>query len=467
MDQQSWGQPKAPIRITRQEAMGGHVDDLLKRQMSLQGETGITRDHGRKWYYQNWFVFMVAGALAAFAAWAIIEPILNDYFYFQGPIESVDEPAVLPSGFDPMFEGLSSIRVQGADIVLSRETKEMRSDGTKPLLDRDALRPGQEVGVYVHSQQVLTEFAVENMHIGVYVLTSPTPNLNQKAKLSFEEQQKRDAAGGLLLFPLVAGFIGLAIGCVDGIVCRAFRRALLGGVLGALIGFLGGFVSNAIANLVYAPLSALAMKQAEPQLFTTVRSLNALGFILQMTGRGIAWVVAGMAMGLAQGITLRSKRLLIYGFLGSIIGGLVGGLLFDPIDLLIGEGRASAHLSRMISLTVIGACVGGMIGLVELLARDAWLRMTAGPLAGKEFLIFKDIMKIGSSPRSEIYLFNDAEVAQHHATIRAISDQCEIESINADNPTLLNGRPIKRARLRHGDEIRLGRTAFVFQKQKG
>ena len=33
----------------------------------------------------------------------------------------------------------------------------------------------------------------------------------------------------------------------------------------------------------------------------------------------------------------RSKRLLLYGFLGGVIGGLLGGLLFDPIGQLFGQ----------------------------------------------------------------------------------------------------------------------------------
>ena len=107
-----------------------------------------------------------------------------------------------------------------------------------------------------------------------------------------------------------------------------------------------------------------------------------------------------------------------------------------------------------------------MIGIVELLARDAWLRMTQGPLTGKEFLIFKDVMNVGSSPRSDIYLFNDPLVAGQHAIIRALGDECEIEARESSNPVLLNNRPIPRARLRHGDNVTIGRTAFVFQQRK-
>ena len=77
-----------------------------------------------------------------------------------------------------------------------------------------------------------------------------------------------------------------------------------------------------------------------------------------------------------------------------------------------------------------------MIGVVELLARDAWLRMVAGPLAGKEFLIFKNLINVGASPKSDIYLFNDPGVAPHHATIRAPpGDLYEIEGASKYMPS--------------------------------
>jgi pSer/pThr/pTyr-binding forkhead associated (FHA) protein len=143
-------------------------------------------------------------------------------------------------------------------------------------------------------------------------------------------------------------------------------------------------------------------------------------------------------------------------------------LFFDPIQyLIVGASAPSAHLSRLVGLAVIGAAVGAMIGIVELLARDAWVRMTAGPLAGKEFLIFKDVMNIGSSPRSDIYLFNDPEVVDLHATLRSVGDEAEIESRDSLRKVLINGRPLQTSRLRHGDQITIGRTVLLFQKRQG
>ena len=455
--------PGNVIRISREEATSSHVDDLLKRQMSLRGEPGVTRDHGRRWYYQNWFVFLFVGLLAAITAWAILEPFFSDLLYFQGKIEKTGAD-FLPSegrsrkGLKLEGDELSWIQIRGERIWILEQTSVLRKDGRKMRLKPEDLKAGDTVGIY-------SDFLSgrgEELALALYVVPDPSPQSAGAASLTLHQLKARSAAAGLLLFPLVAGLVGLAIGAVDGFICRLPRRALLSGLVGFLVGFIGGFISSILAGLVYAPLNHLAMNQMGEG------SLTAFGFIVQMIGRSLAWALAGLAMGLGQGIALRSKRLLIYGLLGGVVGGLLGGLVFDPIDLiLLGEHKPSAALSRFIGLAVIGASVGGLIGVVELLARDAWLRMTQGPLAGKEFLLFKDVMNIGASPRSDIYLFNDPLVAPQHATLRAAGDEYEIESRDRDHRLLLNNRPVERARLRHGDQVTIGRTLFVFQKRKG
>jgi len=76
-------------------------------------------------------------------------------------------------------------------------------------------------------------------------------------------------------------------------------------------------------------------------------------------------------------------------------------------------------------------------------------------------------MNIGSSPRSDIYLFNDSLVLPDHAILRAVGDECEIESRQRDHQVLLNNRSVQHSRLRHGDQVTIGRTLFVFEKRKG
>lgn len=378
------------IRISKEDVSSAHVDDMLKRQMSMRGDPGVTRDHSHAWYYQNWFILGVVGMLGAIAAWAIIEPIFADYLYVQGRLTAVSDSVILPR-HHPSYDGeeadsaersVGSVVVNGETILLLPETKAINADKSVSLLDPATLKEGSEAGFYVkYHEKYDQHFALAG-----FVVTAPPPLPPNQPKRTLHQLESRSTAAGLLLFPLVAGFIGLFIGAADGLVCRLTRRALLCGAIGLFVGVVGGFVFSLVANIVYSPLSQFALKLSDAG-----DGLSPMGFGIQVIGRSLAWCLAGAAMGLGQGIALRSKRLLLYGFIGGVVGGLLGGLLFDPIDLiLLGPDKPSAAWSRLIGLAVIGLSVGVMIGVVELLARDAWLRMTQGPLTGKEFLIFKE-----------------------------------------------------------------------------
>ncbi len=455
------------IRVTRDEALSPRVDDLLKRQMSLRGEPGITRDGKRRWWYQNWLIFGIAGALAAFAAWAVIEPWFEDLLYFQGAAEKVDvvdrrfgpgEQSAFEQALDLNLVGYVEIR--GEQIWFVEESKIYTAEGEVKPLDLTQVIVGDEIGVYAE----FVDWNADSFGLANYLVLNPPPQPADAGQRTLRQLSARQTAGSLLLFPVVAAFVGLVIGAADGVVCRLPRRVFLAGGVGLLAGFIGGFISEFLAGMVYVPMSILASQQEG----TSVGGFSTFGFLLQTGGRGLAWCAAGLAMGLGQGIALRSPRLLVYGLMGGVIGGLLGGLLFDPIDFLIlGFEKPSAHWSRLVGLTVIGASVGAMIGVVELLARDAWLRMTQGPLAGKEFLIFKDLLHVGASPRSDIYLFNDPNVLAEHAVIRAVGDHYEIESRNQASAVLINGHPIHRSRLRDGDQIGIGSARFVYHSRRG
>lgn len=457
---------ETPIVITREEANSRHVDDLLQRQMALRGETIFASAPQRRWFYQNWLLFGIVGLLAALGAWALLEPAFDDFFYIQGKIEELDLSETLSpqaAGAAPSEErevfGVGWLKVNGQRVWIApgiRETKGTRIQG---FFDPTTLAVGREIGVF-------TKYYEGNgMEIAIAHFLDPKPATKptKKATTLLREQARTHQTAALLMFAVVAAFIGLGIGATDGIVCRLPQRALLGGVVGALVGFVGGLVSGVVAGIIYTPLSAAA----QHQLASASETSRSIGFLLQMIARMFAWTFAGAAMGLGQGIAMRSKRLVSYGFLGGIIGGMLGGLLFDPVDqIVIGADRVGAEWARLIGFAVIGIAVGVMIGVVELLTRDAWLRMIEGPLAGKEFLLFRDTMNIGASPRSEIYLFNDPHVAQTHATIRVIGDQVEITARDRIHPLLVNGQNVRTSRLRHGDRIHIGDTSFLFEQRQ-
>lgn len=455
--------PANLIRISKEEANSSHVDDLLKRQMSLHGQPGVTRERSRAWYHQTWILLMLVGMVGAISAWAIIEPYFDDLPYFRGVVTEI-RPAELRLASledDARQDPVSAIfTIRGEQIHVLPRTREILQDGSKRRLSLDSIKTGDKIGVYL---EFINTKAGDQLAIAEYVERGPAWSSSDSENSTFSQLLSRKRISGILLFPLVAGFIGLFVGAADGIICRLPRRSLLCGSVGFLVGLLGGFFCDIAAEVTYVPLTHLARQQAQASSL-----LSILGFAIQVFGRALAWAMVGVAMGLGQGIALRSKKLIIYGLLGGVVGGLFGGMLFDPIDqMLLGTDKVSAHWSRLIGLAVIGASVGAMIGIVELLARDTWLRMTQGPLSGKEFILFKDVMNIGASPRSDIYLFNDPLVAGEHARVRTVGDECEIESCQPSHPILLNNNATRRARLRHGDTVGIGRTIFVFQRRRG
>jgi FHA domain len=263
----------------------------------------------------------------------------------------------------------------------------------------------------------------------------------------------------LLVFPTVSGSIGLFLGLVDGIMCRNPQRAFTCAVVGLGIGFGLGLVGVLAAIMIFSIMVQLA-GAIDPN-FLRGQMPGRFAFLVLMMGRGAAWAVAAISAGVGQGIALKERKVVLNGLLGGVLGGLLGGLLFDPIDLLF-SGGVRATLSRAVGFTVIGVMVGLFVGLVEQWTKTAWMIMRAGPLAGKQFVIHRNPTVLGSSPKADIYLFKDADIEPRHALIHNLGGRHEIEDCNTPDGTYVNGKPVQRQLLQHGDQIVLGKTVLEF-----
>ena len=265
---------------------------------------------------------------------------------------------------------------------------------------------------------------------------------------------------GLLLFPTVAGFVGLFLGAAEGLMCRNVGRALLCGSVGLGIGFGLGLVAIIPAGIIFATMTAIAVqfwKNPRPDQMPT-----GLALLILMMGRAAAWSVVSIPAGLGQGIALRERKVIYNGIVGGVLGGLIGGLLFDPISLVFVTADGKASVSRAVGFVVIGLLVGLFVGLVEAWTKTAWLLMRAGPLAGKQFVLHRDATVLGSSPKAEIYLFKDDAIEPRHAVIHNRGGRFEIEDCNTRDGTYVNGIPITRQLLQSGDKIVLGKTVLEF-----
>jgi hypothetical protein len=189
---------------------------------------------------------------------------------------------------------------------------------------------------------------------------------------------------------------------------------------------------------------------------------TGLALLVLMMGRAAAWSIVAIPAGMGQGIALGERKVILNGVVGAVLGGLVGGLLFDPISLVLTSADGQATYSRAVGFAAIGSFVGLFVGLVEGWTKTAWLLMKKGPLAGKQFILFRDTTVLGSSPKADIYLFKDDAIEPRHAIIINRAGRFEIEDCNTPDGTYVNGIPVTRTVLNDGDQIVLGKTVLEF-----
>lgn len=91
------------------------------------------------------------------------------------------------------------------------------------------------------------------------------------------------------------------------------------------------------------------------------------------------------------------------------------------------------------------------------------LRVERGPEAGRVFDVSKGGDFLIGRAGADISL-HDEKVSRKHAELGVYGpDAYQLQDLASTNGTLVNGKPIDRAKLNHGDLIRMGETLLVFE----
>jgi hypothetical protein len=191
----------------------------------------------------------------------------------------------------------------------------------------------------------------------------------------------------------------------------------------------------------------------------------------------VGWVLAGMLIGAAIGAfdlmrALSAKedlgsagRKILNGVIGGCAGGLIGGL---PYTFLIGN-RALPLSSLTISLVILGMCIGLMIGLAQVILKEAWIKVEEGFRAGRELMLAKNETTIGRAEGCDLGLFGDPTIGKVHARIVLKNNRYLLSQEAEDGETYVNDEPVgtRPVPLRSGDRIRLGKSVLLFgERQK-
>jgi CDP-diglyceride synthetase len=255
--------------------------------------------------------------------------------------------------------------------------------------------------------------------------------------------------GNILIIPIIVALLCVGFGISESIVERSPKKALIRGGLCLPMGIVFGFIFEFIANIIYTIGLGICAEMG-------VQSYkNPAVWVV----RGIAWMVFGAAGGVVYGIVGMSPKKTLYGVLGGVIGAGLGGVLFDPIAMLTHGGA----LSRAVGFGLVGLATGVAVGLVESALKDRWLYVTAGPLAGKQFILYKPRTVIGSDQKCDIYLFKDSNILKEHAIVDIAGSRIMFRAIG---DSYVNGQPVRQQVLMSGVVIQIGRYAFRYQERQ-
>ena len=88
-----------------------------------------------------------------------------------------------------------------------------------------------------------------------------------------------------------------------------------------------------------------------------------------------------------------------------------------------------------------------------------------GPNAGSSFRLEADHTNVGRHPDSEIFL-DDITVSRRHVVLDREPDGYILRDVGSLNGTYVNRERADEARLRHGDEVQVGRYRLSFVRNE-
>jgi hypothetical protein len=260
-------------------------------------------------------------------------------------------------------------------------------------------------------------------------------------------------------------FLGLAVALGLGLVdalwnlpLRQFGQILARVGTAVLVGFVGGLLGGMFGQgLFYV--------------------FGAVGFVLGWTLTGF---LVGASIGAFQVVSSviwrsdlsGSAKKLLNGLIGGTAGGLLGGILALLLRTAASKIFTDKVVDKLLSPTAtgfvaLGICIGLLIGLAQVILREAWIKVESGRRAGREMILSKEKTTIGRAEACDIGLFGDNAIERLHAQILLAGNRYYLEDAKTAAGTFINDQPVAgRVPLRSGDRIRVGNSVLCFRERQ-
>ena len=267
---------------------------------------------------------------------------------------------------------------------------------------------------------------------------------------------------------MVGAMIGLGIAAYEGFVTRSFIRLFKYGSMGLILGTIAGVIALPSSQWLYS------------RLFTTIGAQSDGPIVWKAVAVGmVCWIVFGGMIGFIEGLTKGAQS--IKGFTGGVLGGIIGGGIYE---LARGWGLAKGASFQQqfvlaAVLSILGGAIGASIALVTVALKRAWIEVIDGKFAGRIYDVTKYIDPqlgvhkpgiIGSDEwRSNIYLPGDHKIQPAHARIGFANRAPSLSvfpSALKQAVTLVNGKAVSDWVLNDGDRIQIGNTQLRYRQKR-
>jgi hypothetical protein len=244
---------------------------------------------------------------------------------------------------------------------------------------------------------------------------------------------------------------------------RQFGKVLLRVVAAILLGVFGGLFGSFIGGALFAVTQPLG---------TIVEGIS---FVLGWTivgvfiGASISWFEVFSSFMTKKDFAGASRK-----FIKCVIGGTAGGILggFAALGLrhlagsITGKDVEVLWSPTAMGFVAIGASIGLLVGLAQIILKEAWIKVEAGFRPGREMLISKEKTSIGRAESSDIALFGDSGIEKTHAHIVLDGGRYYLEDQQSPGGTYVNDSKVNgRFALKAGDLIRVGKSVLRFNER--
>jgi hypothetical protein len=283
-----------------------------------------------------------------------------------------------------------------------------------------------------------------------------------------------------------AAFVGWALGRLPGSLGPILEQGFKAMCLGLFVALALGLV-DVLWNFSVRQIGQLSLRLA---VVVVVGSLG--GLVGGIVGQALfgwtnwtvffvfGWAITGFLIGASVGVfdwlqclvLQRDQHGAIRKIINGVLGGTVGGILGSILSLLLSAGFGGMFKNiepdRLWSpsaygLVVLGACIGLLIGLAQVILKEAWVKVEAGFRKGRELMLSKPETTIGRAESCDIGLFGDAAVDRLHARILLQGGRYLLADAGSAGGTFVNDRRVvEPTPLRSGDAIRLGNCVLRF-----